>query len=83
MNLVSAECFLFTLISQPSGPPRGGAPAPYKPAGQSPGKIPWQPSIPSGDRKMKVGRAGDATRVAQTAGRIPVCSACGVQIRCV
>lgn len=43
----------------------------------------WQPQIPTGPRKMRVGKAGEAKSLPAVFGgaRIPLCSACGTAIR--
>jgi len=43
----------------------------------------WQPQIPTGPRKMRVGKAGEAMSLPAVFGgaRIPLCSGCGTAIR--
>lgn len=53
--------------------------APYSPSAKSPSA--WQPQVPTGPRNPKFGKRGEARSVTQGAGRIPVCSTCGVTIR--
>ena len=62
-------------VSQPAPPPASAAPAPRPGA--------WQPQIPTGPRKMRVGKAGEAKSLPAVFGgaRIPLCSACGTAIR--
>ena len=44
---------------------------------------PWQPLIPTGPRKMRVGKVGEAKSLPAvfSGARIPLCSACGTAIR--
>lgn len=43
----------------------------------------WSPQVPTGPRKMKVGKAGDARTLPATVGtaRIPICNQCTAAIR--
>lgn len=73
-----------------SGPGGAGSPV-YKNPGQpsapgpSPGSGgtagPWKPKIPTGPRKMRVGKVGEARNMGAQAGRVPVCNNCGTSIR--
>lgn len=61
------------------------APAPAH-APQRPGAggaASWAPQVPTGPRKMKLGRIGDAKSMSahSGAGRVPMCHSCGVAIR--
>jgi hypothetical protein len=49
----------------------------------SPQPVAWQPPVPTGPRKMRVGKAGEARSLPAAVGgvRIPVCSSCGIAIR--
>jgi len=64
-------------VSQPAPPPAAAAPVPAPRPGT------WQPQIPTGPRKMRVGKVGEAKSLPAVFGgaRIPLCSACGTAIR--
>ena len=68
-------CTARSPVSQPAPPPAAAAPAPRPGA--------WQPQIPTGPRKMRVGKAGEAKSLPAVFGgaRIPLCSACGTAVR--
>jgi len=74
--VVIIHCAARSPVSQPAPPPAPiAAPAPRPGA--------WQPQIPTGPRKMRVGKVGEAKSLPAVFGgaRIPLCSACGTAIR--
>jgi len=73
----SLMCAVISLMSAGRSPVSHAQPA----AAPRPGA--WQPQIPTGPRKMRVGKAGEAKSLPAVFGgaRIPLCSACGTAIR--
>ena len=69
----------------PAAPASRPAPAaaPAAPRPGAGGASTWAPQIPTGPRKMKLGRVGDAKSMPAVggAGRVPMCNSCGVAIR--
>jgi len=64
----------------PAAPAPSAAPASRPGAG---GAASWAPQVPTGPRKMKLGRVGDAKSMPAIggAGRVPMCNSCSVAIR--
>jgi len=71
--------------SQRESPAQWASRAP--PSAQSAVPLPrpgqWQPQVPTGPRKMRVAKAGEAKSLPASTGgvRIPICSGCGTAIR--
>jgi hypothetical protein len=67
---------------QTTSPSSSYRPPPAQPS-FSPQPVAWQPPVPTGPRKMRVGKAGEARSLPAAVGgvRIPVCSSCGIAIR--
>ena len=69
----------------PYQPPATTAPTPSPAPVHSPpsAKQPWQPRIPTGPRKMRLMKAGEAKSMPSggSMGRIPLCNNCHMQIR--
>lgn len=61
----------------------GRSPVSHAQPAAAPRPAAWQPQIPTGPRKMRVGKAGEAKSLPAVFGgaRIPLCSACGTAIR--
>jgi len=78
--LYAVLCRLCTLVCSGRSPAPYAAP-PHAAAAPKPGA--WQPQIPTGPRKMRVGKAGEAKSLPAVFGgaRIPLCSDCGTAIR--
>jgi hypothetical protein len=86
-DAISSPMSSMTIGSQPAepsvpwarAPPSGGG---YQPSAPRPAG-PWQPQVPTGPRKMRVGKPGEAKSLPGAGGgmRIPMCSACGIAIR--
>ena len=73
---------IFCDARSPVSHPPASHPA-SQPAAAAPRPGAWQPQIPTGPRKMRVGKAGEAKSLPAVFGgaRIPLCNACGTAIR--
>lgn len=79
---MSSLSFMFCAARSPVSQP-APHPAPQPAAAAAPRPGAWQPQIPTGPRKMRVGKPGEAKSLPAVFGgaRIPLCSACGTAIR--